>query len=588
MITFPRRGFLSAPSLPAEVPWLHPHVTLMAPTEGDNRSGLMGPSATTAPRKIRGPRAPGWLLLLAMGVIGGGLIAYATRLAPWVYSDSVEYLLSAENLASGAGLGLWAPSGQFMPLVLHPPLYPLLLAVFRPFTGGALEAARVLGVSLFGLTVSVTGLLVLRMTRSTVTAASISLLLLTSPLLVYLFSGAMSEPLFLFLGTIGLLLTSRFVEEGKQSYLWAAAAAFGAASLTRYAGIIHCLAGMVGILVLSPAPFVRRLKDASVLAILGCLPLALWLAGSHGESGALAERSLAVDFLSAWDFHRAWRGVLIDTVWGWLPFRVIVPALTYRGRMLFLGAMALLILGTSYWVGMRARRRGYPKDRLPPGLSGVGFFGIFAIGYVAFLSAGHVLGMVLFRDLDERILAPLQPALFILLWSSLRLISDAVGKRNWIEGLSVVAAIGFAMANSPLTMSTLTQLSREGLGYSGSAWRNSPTIAAIGELSAGMIIVSDESEAVQFLTGRGALEISELMSSPSLEQYTTFGTDNGDAPQRLFREGRAALVLFRSAYWQFYSIYGDRTEDRLEAFTHGLRVFRDLSDGTIYLAPEGG
>jgi hypothetical protein len=228
------------------------------------------------------------------------------------------------------------------------------------------------------------------------------------------------------------------------------------------------------------------------------------------------------------------------------------------------------------------------KDRFTPGLSAVGVFGVFAIGYVAFLSVGHVLGMVMFRDIDERILSPLQPAMYILLWCSLCLVSYASVERKWIEGLSVIVAIGFAVANLPLLASTLTRLNREGLGYSSPTWRNSPTIAAIEELPASMIIVSDESEAVQFLTGRGALEINELLSSPSLTQFTTFGTDNSDEPQRLFREGRAALVLFRSAYWQFYAIYGNRTGDRLEAFTRGLKVFRDLPDGTIYLAPEGG
>ena len=572
----------------ADAIWPTAHVPLELAAQEDSHSRPVGTSGAAVAPKKAGIRGMGRLLLVALGVIGGGLIAYATRWGPWVFSDSVEYLLSAENLASGAGLGLRAPSGEFMPLVLHPPLYPLLLAVFGPFAASMLDTARVLDVSLFGLTVSVTGLLVLRLTRSIVTAASISVLILTSPLLVYLFSGAMSEPLSFFLGTIGLLLTSRFVEERKEIHLWAAAAAFGATSLTRYPGVVYCLAGIASILVLSPAPLVRRLRDASILAIGGILPLALWLAASHGELGALAQRSLPSDLLSAWDFSRAARGVMVDTVWGWLPFRVIVPGLTYRGRMLVLGAVVLVILGMTYWSGMRARRMGYPKDRFTPGLSAVGVFGVFAIGHVAFLSIGHVLGMVMFRDIDERILSPLQPALFILLWCSLCSISHASGKGKWIGGLSIMAAIGFTVANLPLLASTLTQLNREGLGYSSPAWRNSPTIAAIEDLPASMIIVSDESEAVQFLTGRGALEISELLSSPSHTQYTTFGTDYGDTPQRLFREGRAALVLFRSAYWQFYAIYGDRTDDRLEAFTRGLRVFRDLPDGTIYLAPEDG
>jgi 4-amino-4-deoxy-L-arabinose transferase-like glycosyltransferase len=527
-------------------------------------------------------------VLLALGVAGAGVIAYATRWGPWVFSDSIEYLLSAESLASGGGLGFRAASGEFMPLVLHPPLYPVLLAALSPLFLEMLDGARALNIALFGLTVFITGFLLLRRTGSVVVAVSTSLLILTSPLLVYLFSGAMSESLSFFFGTAGLLLTASFIEKRRQRDLWAAAAAFGGASLARYPAVIYCLAGMASILLLSPGPLLRRVKDAFILSALGILPLALWLFASQGEFGALAQRGGGPDLRSAWESSQAARGAMVDTVWGWLPIRLIVPSLAYRGRLLLLGALAFFILGTNWWAGTRERGRRPGKERFPPGLLTVAVFGIFAIGYVAFLSIGHVLGMVMFRDIDERILSPLQPTLIVLLWCSLGLISDRSAGRRWIEALSLLAAVAFAAANLGPMLDIATKLNRDGLGYSSPVWRGSPTIAAIEELPIGMIIVSDESEAVQFLTGRGALEINELQTSEPLTVFASFGADSSDEPQRLFREGRAALVLFRSAYWQFHAIYGDRAQDRLQAFTSGLRVFRDLPDGTIYLPPEEG
>jgi len=68
-----------------------------------------------------------------------------------------------------------------------------------------------------------------------------------------------------------------------------------------------------------------------------------------------------------------------------------------------------------------------------------------------------------------------------------------------------------------------------------------------------------------------------------LETYTPYGDDPEDPAQRLFQADQAVLVIFpASFYWQLFPIYGDRTQERLDALFEGLRVDQSFDDGVIY------
>ena len=71
--------------------------------------------------------------ILFIGILGSLVIIYSTSWGPWVFSDSTAYIVSAKNMISGHGLGLYGPSGAFHPLTLHPPFYSLLLGLFGLF-----------------------------------------------------------------------------------------------------------------------------------------------------------------------------------------------------------------------------------------------------------------------------------------------------------------------------------------------------------------------------------------------------------------------------------------------------------------------
>src|SRR4030042_3585280 len=145
------------------------------------------------------PAAMPIAICLPFSVLGAIGVAYATVHGPWAYSDSTAYVVSATNFAQGKGLGLIQASGAFSPLVHYPPLYPLVLSVAAFFRLDVLSAARWLNVLLFGSLVWTVGLLAYRYTRSTWPSFLVLSILVFSPVLIYLYSGAMSGPLFVLL-----------------------------------------------------------------------------------------------------------------------------------------------------------------------------------------------------------------------------------------------------------------------------------------------------------------------------------------------------------------------------------------------------
>lgn len=103
------------------------------------------PVRASSPIHMAASFAPWFLAGLA-----GLAVLHATRWGPWAMSDATEYIISARNLLEGHGLGLFAASGRFMPLSLHPPLYPLVLAALGVTGLDLVLIARWLDAFLFG------------------------------------------------------------------------------------------------------------------------------------------------------------------------------------------------------------------------------------------------------------------------------------------------------------------------------------------------------------------------------------------------------------------------------------------------------
>ena len=192
------------------------------------------------------------LLVIALLSLAGSLaIIFSTRWGPWAYSDSATYIVSARSLLEGEGLGVAVHPGSVERLTHHPPLYPLVLSAIGLSGIDLLTIARWLNVLLFGATIFATGAFTYRLLRSGWLAFSLSVSMFTIPALVDIFSGAMSEPLFLFTSIVGTFLIVLFLETQNRRTLILAGAAAGLAFLTRYIGVFAIAASLVTLLVLS-------------------------------------------------------------------------------------------------------------------------------------------------------------------------------------------------------------------------------------------------------------------------------------------------------------------------------------------------
>ena len=513
--------------------------------------------------------------ILLIGAMAGVLVLYVTPSGVSVGSDSVESVVSARNLAAGVGLGLPAPSGRFMPLMLHPPLYPLVLTAFEILGVDSLGAARWLNAIIMTAVVVVAGLATYQVTCGLTLSLGVGLLIATwSPLMV-MFSGALSEPLFLLLMVATLSLLFVGARGGRTVLVALAGIAAGLAGLARYPGIVLAFVGAAYLLCFARGPWKRKAKLSGIFFVLAVLPLAVWvghLRVSYGES--LGGVVLVDDF---WRRITPFRLVLAEMLWQWMPLSSLIPEPPYRMKLAILALFMLLVL-----VGVASALRRKPNGQHDlvhaaalTGLLAAAYAGLVAVAYAFRVPA---------PDLDNRTLFVIP---FALTGGLLFAVAFALGgwlpsgTRSMILSLVMVGLVGLQL---PQAYSTAERLSRNDGGLAGPAWQASCVLNALSELPSGLPLISNETAAVLLYRGVYPHGIPELETRTHLPLETQFGSGASDVEQ-LFRARQAALVLFDTVIWKLDAMYFGDADARLRGMTTGLEVFEDCQDGTIYLYP---
>ena len=216
------------------------------------------------------------------------MVWYATTWGPWAFSDGVGYLAGATNLLHGLGLGLFGPSGSFIPAISHPPFYPLLLALVGRFLGGTLAAARWIDVVAFGLLISLSSVAIFRLTGLRTVSFGLALLLSLNPALVIAYTSAMSEPVFLLTGLAALFVLVVWLADSRGSLrlLIASAVLAGLALLTRYAGVAFVATGLLAIGLLHRQGWKARAQQLLLFAILSLAPVSAFFLWAKAATGA--------------------------------------------------------------------------------------------------------------------------------------------------------------------------------------------------------------------------------------------------------------------------------------------------------------
>jgi hypothetical protein len=342
------------------------------------------------------------------------------------------------------------------------------------------------------------------------------------------FSHAMSEPVYLAFVGIGLLaLAWRARQSGRNAYLGAATVGliFGASLLARYAG-----APITGAAILVLAVGATRWREAFSRGALGAfcaaLPLVLWklLHPADPEARAAGEHHV--------EFSQFREG--LETISHWF-FPVSFPAGPRIGLAV---ALVLGFWGIAAWLAwgpfLRRRRPAGPGTAL------LQFTSVAMPGYAFFL----VLTVLYFdgqTPLDRRILTPLLYLLLLTLALLLeRFLRAARGPALLRWGLLTVFT-GFCLFNAAKFARDMLLAHREGREYSGLYWKNHAVILAGDDLPAGVLPVSNYSDAFAIIRRRDCATIPTAFHPISAAPNADYAAQMAVLNQWL-AEGRAVLL----------------------------------------------
>ncbi len=529
---------------------------------------------------------------LALGIVaclslgGTAIVVYATAIGPSAGSDSVAYIVSAQNLLTGSGLGMVMASGDFSPLYPHfPPAYSLVLATGGLLTRDLVTVARWTDILAFGLLIAIVGVAPILLTGKPGIGIALSIVALSSTTLVRQFTAAMSEPLFILTSTLGIFLVAAHLLTTRRAYLAGAALALGLASATRYIGVSFIAAGGLAIVVLGQEGWSRRFGRALAFSLAALLPMLLWFLVINAGGALYAPRELAQSASSLWASLSEFRRGVVISSWAFSPLLGSASG-SYDSRKMLLLAIAaswllLLTLGLRHMKGDDPRY-GVERRSL-----------ILLTVVPAFFAAAHLLTLGLAfvfsrpqPDINARMLSPI----ILPVWISAITVWLLLAERY--PGLSILRFVPYslvaftAFASFPSFSEHVEGMHTQGSGYTSRAWRTSAAILAARSLPGDSALISNDSAALMFLAGHAAYDIPELERREERDVFLMFGEDRLDPIERIFREEGAALVLFSSARGQFMGLYGDRADARIEALTGGLEIYADTPDGTIYIYPR--
>jgi hypothetical protein len=528
---------------------------------------------------------------LALGIVaclaltGAALVAWATPLGPSVGSDSVVYLLSAESLLSGDGLGIQNASGEFAPLYPHfPPAYSLGLAAAGLFDRDLTADARWINVLAFGLLIAIVGVAPILLAGDSPLGIMLSVVALSSTALFRQFTAAMSEPLFILLATLGMFLLAGCLIGFRTATFYGAALALAMAALTRYVGLAFVGAGGLSVLSFGGGEWAQRTRKALAFALMGCLPLLVWLIAITRGGSQGVPRVLHPTVAGLWASLTEYRLGVVLSSWTFSPILGWASG-SYDGRkiLLIVGAavwlvlLALALLPAKGAAGSSPCRRSLLVLTLVPA--------IFAAAYLLALAVAFAFSLPQ-PDINARMLSPVILPVWVSAISVWLLVAERHPKASFIRYVPWVFVALTAIGSVRSDAEFLQQMRLEGSGFTSRSWVSSPTLQAARGLPRDTALISNESAALMFLARRPAYDVPELVRRQEQAAFEPFGENRQDPVERLFREQGAALVLFDSSRGQFMGLYGERADERLAALTAGLDVYLDTPDGTIYLYPR--
>jgi len=441
--------------------------------------------------------------LICLAIIGTWIIYYATVWGVgFIDWDSFNYIAVARSLAQGRGFIYPTDPDTYAPLTNFPPMYPLVLSIFELVNIDAVNGARYLNALLFGLSSILVGITLKIETSSSIFALLGSFLVITSSTLVFFYSFALAEGLYIFFTLLGFLFLLFYIKTNKRYYLILSGLIIGMSIMTRYVGVANILTAGFALLVYKKRRFTHKLLDLGIFMILTFGPILLW---QFREIPVVADLDAAMQpsGISGFDinliFQQNYRYiylVIFHTLYSWyfpeklyLGFEKEHLILALAGFSALLGGM--LIYGkkvkqdTAY--GLKEIRNGHPT---------VFVYASFFLAYFGVIIGITMIGKVV---IVERVFIPILLSTTIIFVSVLSYLWQLECK--YLRVLAGLVSVYLVLFSMWTFVEDVPTIHNQGLGLGRKSFQNNTSMQLLKELSPDRIIYSNYPWALYLHTG---------------------------------------------------------------------------------------
>jgi hypothetical protein len=520
----------------------------------------------TAP--LQKPRRLLFLWPLLIGIIGFVLLFWCTRnYGVGLSGDSIDYIAWARNLIENHSFS--KPDGSH--LAVWPPLYPTLIACFKLCRIDDFLAVRLISNISFGLIIFLSGLLMLKYSGSLTISIICSLAALLSNPLVMVCSYAWSEPIFILLMMVFLLLVTDVINKPTFKSTLLLAAVTSAICLTRYIGVVFLPVGAI-VLFCGIKHFRKKFIFTIFWGIVSVLLPGIWilrnwiLTGTLTDIRAVAKVKFSENIQLMGNVIGAWFTPLQpkNSVFGWLSFILLCA----------------LILAIFVFIAYRIIK-SKEFDWLLITASLFIFLYLATIVYIV-----TKIGMDL---LGDRLLSPVYPAIVICLGIFLTKLLQTDFKFSQTENhpsqrimlygfLAGIAAGLWLEPGFDYTVTICRQSSSEGFGFANTSWKNSKIIAWLKANRPKGRIYSDEPRVISLLTDINAYMVpTKLNYFKNSDQSPVRGEGTQLAEFKSVLESKEDVYLvwfFKNFREYIYNI------PQLQGFCN-MKVIEKFDDGVV-------
>ena len=504
------------------------------------------------------------LILLIIGVFGLFIILYSTPYGMGLVNDSSAYINGARNLLAGDGYSRTAGNGAAVPLTHFPPFLSMVLASFGRFGIDALQAIRIVNSVLFGINIMLVGIVVYAMTKSTFFSILGAALFLLSETIISIHTFALSEPLFIFLFFISILLIHSHLVFPKFVKIIILGIITGLIYLTRYIGV-SVFGALFIIFLMQDINAKGKIKNLLFYLLTSAILPLIWSIRNALLTGNFANRTIYYHPISE---HKWFEG--IANFWDW-----IFPGnfnLYGRSPKLFMWLLIIIIFSILYlgvihvWQYIKMNKKN--QDQLI-------FIGIIA---ELFIYLAVLIFSMTFVDpvtiFENRMIAPLYLCLII--------ISMVILNKIWQKGnrchktLVTIIVVVFLLSFGRDSYILVNNLHNDGQGFASSWWHNPEMINDIKSLE-DKIIYSNRITALYLITERPAFTL------PSPEEIRDIDkSSNTDQQLNQIRsnviDGDAVILMF--GYGSY--IKDPSYQDWVMQITDGLPVYSEYDNITLF------